>query len=323
MKRKNRWLIILIPLLLCTVVTGIYAYLFVLKDDTTAPVLSVDSEVLQVSVKATDEELLQGVRATDEKDGDVTASILVEGIGKINENHETTITYAAFDSSNNVAKISRTVQFTDYESPLFGQKKSLTFARNTNIDVLTYVTAYDVMDGDIGQSIKGMLISDTSSLSYPGIHQVEFRVTNSLGDTQRITLPVEVYESGVYNATVDLGEEYLIYIKRGAAFKPEEYLKNLIVGNTNYSLDNQNPPIENLSKEQIVALGDDREQEVRTYINNYVDPKDNIDPFVNIVNVEIDNDVISTIPGLYSVTYTVNYEDRYIGYARLNVVVED
>lgn len=323
MKKKNRWLFTLIPLMLCTLVTGIYALIFVLSDDTTAPVLSVDSEVLEISVSATDEVLLQGVSAVDEKDGDVSTSVLIEEISNINETHEATITYAAFDSSNNVAKISRTVKFTDYESPVFGQKKTLAFAENLAPDVLAYMTAEDVLDGNISRRIKGMLVSDTSSLSHPGIHQVEFRVTNSMGDTQRITLPVEVYNAGLYNATVDLGEEYLIYLKQGQAFKPEQYLENLIVGNNSYSLKNQNPEVVNLTKEQIAALGNDREQEVCTYINNYVDPEDNIDPFVSIVNVEIDNEVINTIPGLYSVTYTVNYEDRYIGYARLNVVVEE
>ena len=322
-KRKYRWLLSLILLLFCANATGVYAYLFVLSDDTTAPVLSVDSEVLQVSVEATDEELLQGVRATDNVDGDVTASVLVEGIGKMNENHEATITYAAFDSSDNVAKISRKVQFTDYEPPVFRQRHSLTFATNTSPDVLTYLTAYDMMDGDISRRIKGMLVSDTSSLAYSGIHQVEFRVTNSLGDTQHITLPVEVYEPSAYNATVDLGGDYLVYVKQGTAFKPAKYLKELNVGTESYSLENQNPPIENLTREEYQALGTDREQEVRTYINNYVDPEENEDPFVSIVNVEIENGVISSIPGVYSVTYTVNYENRYTGYARLNVVVEE
>lgn len=323
MKRKNRWLIVLIPLLFCALVTGIYAFAFVLSDDTTAPVLSVDSEVLEVSVNAAEEELLQGVSAVDDVDGDVTASVLVEGIGKINENHEATITYAAFDSSDNVAKISRTVKFTDYKSPVFGVKNTLVIKNNSNTDVLSFLTAEDMLDGDISRRIKGTLISDTSSLSYAGVHEVEFRVTNSLDDTQRIVLPVEVVANNAYNATVDLGEEYLIYIKRGEAFHPEKYLENLVVGTAEYSLENQNPEIVNLTKEEIAALGDDREQEIRTYINNYVDPEDNIDPFVSIVNVEIDNEVINTIPGLYSVTYTVNYEDRYIGYARLNVVVEE
>jgi Cu2+-containing amine oxidase len=131
------------------------------------------------------------------------------------------------------------------------------------------------------------------------------------------------YKNGIYNANVDLGDNYLIYIKKGEDFKPEQYLESLIAGNNIYSLKNQNPPVENLSKDEIEDLGSDRDLEVRTYINNYVDPEKNIDPFVAIVNVDIDNEVRKYVPGIYSVTYTVNYENRYIGYARLNVVVEE
>lgn len=322
MKKKNP-LLILLPVLLCAVMTGIYAYVFVLKDDTTAPELFIDSELLEVSVYAGEEELLAGVRAADETDGDLTSSILIEGIANLNENHEAVITYAACDAAGNVSKISRTLRYTDYESPVFLQNRSMTIAANSSPDLLAYMDAEDMIDGDIGSRIKGTLISDTTSLSYPGIHQVEFRVSNSLGDTQRITLPVEVYENGAYNATVDLGDDYLIYLRRGAVFKPEEFLEKLVVGNTEYSLKNQNPEEVNLTKDEIAALGNDRELEVRTYINNYVDPEDNIDPFVGIANVEIDSEVINTIPGIYSVSYTVNYEDRYTGYARLNVVVEE
>ena len=323
MKKKYFRVLILLLVLLCAIATGIYAYLFVLSDDSEAPKITIDSDVVEVSVFADDTELLAGVTAWDDVDGDVTESILVEGITNLNETHEAVITYAAFDRSGNVSKASRTLRYTDYKPPVFGQKKSLSFVENTTPDILGFMTAEDVIDGDISERIKGILISDTTSLSYPGVHQVEFRVTNSMGDTQHLKLPVEVYENGTYNATVDLGDDYLIYLRRGTSFKPESYLQNLIVGNTQYSLQNQNPPVENLTREEIQALGDDRDQEIRTYINAYVDPSDNIDPFVSIVNVEIENDVKNTIPGIYSVTYTVNYEDRYIGYARLNVVVEE
>ena len=81
--------------------------------------------------------------------------------------------------------------------------------------------------------------------------------------------------------------------------------------------------MENLSAEQIEALGSDREMETRTYINRYVDPRENKDPFVNIVNVTTAGHVNIQVPGIYSVTYTVDFEGLYTGYTRLNVVVED
>lgn len=322
LKIKYGRLMVLLLVLLCAITTATYAYLYVLSDDTTAPIITIDSEVLEVSVHADDVTLLQGVTAIDNEDGDITSSILVEGISNLLADDTAIISYAAFDEAGNVSKAKRTLKFIDYEPPVFGQNRALVFQSNASPDILSFMSASDKLDGDISNRIKGTLISDTSNLNNPGIHQVEFRVTNSLGDTEYITLPVEVYTAGTYNATIELSD-YLIYVKRGSVFKPEEYLENMFVGSNEYSLKNQNPPIENLTMEQIRELGNDKETEIRTYINNYVDPSDNVDPFVSIVNVEIKNEVKNTIPGIYSVTYTVNYEDRYVGYTRLNVVVEE
>ncbi len=322
MKKKNRWLLTLIPLLICAVVTGVYAFVFVLNDDTTAPILSVDTEVLEVSVNATEEELLQGVTAMDDEDGDVTDAILVEGISNLMDNDTAIVTYAAFDDVGNVSKATRTIRYKNYQPPVFGQKKALVFQSNTSPDILTFMSANDKVDGDISNRIKGTLISDTNNLNNTGVHEVEFRVTNSLGDTEYLTLPVEVYAAGTYNANVELND-YLVYIKRGSVFHPEDYLEKLVVGYNEYSLKNQNPPIENLTIEQVRELPEDRDREIRTYINNYVDPNENVDPLIDIINVEIKNEVKNTIPGIYSVTFTVNYEDRYVGYTRLNVVVEE
>lgn len=321
-KRKKIVNYTFLPVLICAIATAVYGFLFVLTDDTKAPDIQIDTDVLAVSVSADEAALLQGVTATDNADGDVTASILVEKISNLTEENTATITYAAFDAAGNVAKASRTLKYMDYRPPVFCQNKSLTLVANTTVDILSFMRAEDFIDGDISNRIKGTLVSNTGSLSTPGIHQVEFRVTNSMNDTEYITLPVEVYAAGTYNANVQLSD-YLIYLQAGSVFNPADYLESLVVGTTSYSLKNQNPPVSNLTPEQIQSLGSDRTQEIRTYINRYVDPDDNWDPYVRIVNVEIKNDVITTMPGVYSVTYTVDYEGIYTGYARLNVVVEE
>ncbi len=322
MKKLKKWFYILLPVLICGIFTAVYGVLNVLRDDTKAPVITIDSEVLEVSVTADDAALLQGVTAEDRVDGDVTDRILVEGISAISEKHTAVITYAAFDSAGNVAKKSRTLQYTDYEPPVFSQRKALVLPANASVDVLACLSASDKLDGDISSRIKGILISNTNSLNNVGLHEVEFRVTNSMGDTAYITLPVEVYASNSYSATVEL-KEYLVYVKKGTAFNPRDYLSNVVIGSSKYSLRNQNPPVENLSGEQIEALGPNRETETRTYINRYVDPLENKDPFVNIVNVKTTDNVNILVPGTYSVTYTVDFDGLYTGYTRLNVVVED
>ena len=49
--------------------------------DRSTPEITFDSEVLEVSVAVTEEELLNGVTAADKKDGDVTDTIIIQDVG--------------------------------------------------------------------------------------------------------------------------------------------------------------------------------------------------------------------------------------------------
>lgn len=302
MRLKGRKLYVIIPLLLCIILTAVYIGLFVMQDDRQPPEIQMASDTITVSVSAGQKTLMKGVTATDDVDGDVTDRILVENISSFTSENTATITYVAYDSAGNASKASRTVKFTDYVPPKFGQKNGLVFASNTAPDVLSFMTAEDTIDGDISNRVKGTLLSDTTSLSYPGEHIVEFRVTNSMGDTRRITLPVDVYEPRDYNAKVEL-TDYLVYLKVGEEFNPKQYLHALVAGNNDYSLNEAYDP------------------EIRLYIDRYVSPA--VNPAATIVNVTTKSDVDLTKPGVYSVIYTVDYDDRYAGFTRLNVVVEE
>ena len=50
--------------------------------DVDPPVISADAESFSASIGADDKELISGVTATDEKDGDVSDSILIDNIKK-------------------------------------------------------------------------------------------------------------------------------------------------------------------------------------------------------------------------------------------------
>lgn len=281
-RNRNAFLLCMALLALCAALTAAYIAVFIWSDDTTAPVISMDADTLEISVTASDAELLAGVTATDNRDGDVTRDILIQGVTNLTED-TVTVTYAAFDSAGNVSKATRTLRYTDYRSPRFDLNESLVFNSGTTLDVMSRVRAEDQRDGDISRQIKAELVSDTTSLAYPGVHQVEFRVTNSLGDTARMTLPVDVLPNGDYNSTVVL-KDYLIYLPKGRAFEAGSYLLGL---NTPLSQDT----MEDLSE----------------------------------MKVQVDSDVNTNVPGVYSVCYTVTYTRgalEYVGYSRLIVVVE-
>lgn len=226
--------LLLVVLIICL---AAFACSFVgsnMRQDTTAPVISFDTEVLSLSVRDDGSILLKGVSASDRQDGDVTASVLVEGISSIREDHCATVTYAAFDQAGNVAKAQRTICYTDYESPRFSLSDPLIFRSGITVDLFRYVTATDLVDGDISDKIKASLVGGETSISQTGLHEVELRVTNSMGDTVRLTVPVEVLSSG-YNASLKLSD-YLIYLKKGDTFLPKYYPETLDTGVYSYDV---------------------------------------------------------------------------------------
>lgn len=79
--------------------------------DRAAPVISFakDTDKLIYTERMQEEDLLEGVSALDDADGDVTASLLVEKVSQTADGN-VIVTYVALDSSNNVAKKSRIYQ---------------------------------------------------------------------------------------------------------------------------------------------------------------------------------------------------------------------
>ena len=254
------------------------------RTDTTAPVFAVDDQLLEVSALDRDG-LLAGITATDDRDGDVTASIVVESVGNITSNGSVTVTYAAFDSSGNVSKVQRTVRFTDYQRPRFTVSTSLVFTYGTNFDVLKVVGAEDILDGDIGYRVRATSLENVS-INTEGTHKIRFRVTNSLGDAVELVLPVEVHYSGRYNAELYL-TDYLVYLKTGDTFQARDYLMEFIARGEGADLTELLP-------------GDVTLEVIGT----------------------VDTGVPGVYPVSYTVKRTVGNVE-YVGYARLMVVVED
>ena len=219
---------------------GGYQILTLKFKDTTPPVISVDDQLLEISVEDGKDVLMTGITAVDDRDGDVTASLLVESIYGITEEHVTTVTYAAFDRAGNVSKLQRKVRYTDYREPRFDLSASLCFPYNSGFDLLDYVDADDVLEGNIRRRVRATLVSDTRSINEIGSHVVRLQVTNSLGDTVEMDFPVEVYDPEWYTASVKL-DKYLIYLEQGDVFRPEDYLKAFVVRGEDINISHRIP----------------------------------------------------------------------------------
>lgn len=284
MKKNSNWLLVL-----CIAASLGALFLYVDRDrkntDTQPPEILMESEEISVSVYRPGELLLQGVTAVDDRDGDISDKVVIEQVYGVDDQGRATVTYAVADSSGNVSKARRTVYFPDYESPRLTLSQPLLFKAGTVVNVLDLLKAEDVMDGDISHRLKATIVSRGTSLSAEGVHEVMFRVTNSLGDTTSLTLPVETYPADRYNAALTL-REYLVYLPKGVSFSPESYLLSFEAAGEEFDLRRRVP-------EELV--------------------------------LQVESDVDTDTPGVYSVCYTVNQTGQtkdYVGYSRLIVVVE-
>ena len=283
---KRRYIMLALVLAAAIALFGAYLVLTHKLKDTTPPVITVAEGLLQLSLNDENEILMTGITAMDDRDGDVTASLLVESVYGITDDHVATVTYAAFDRAGNVSKIQRKVHYTDYREPRFEFAGSLSFPHNSKFDLLDYVGANDVMEGDIRRRVRATLVSDTNSIDELGSHMVHLQVTNSLGDTVELDVPVEVYDPEWYLASVKL-DTYLLYLKKGDVFNPREHLDKFVVRGADTDVSRGIP---------------------------------------EGIDCEIDGAVNTAVPGVYRVQYTLTKDlnlTSYTGQAYLIVVVQE
>lgn len=184
------------------------------------PVISCSSDTLEVSITASNGELLQGITAKDPQDGDLTAHVQIAGISKFIGDKTAKVTYVVFDSDHNMDSLSRYVRYTDYVSPKFFIKEPLIFYRNESVDVMPRLQVLDVVDGDISDRVR---ISSLQSTDDPELFYASAQVTNSMGDLVSVVLPVIQVRSVALIPEVQL-TSYLVHLSQGTSFNPRDYV---------------------------------------------------------------------------------------------------
>lgn len=223
MKTIRQVLIVLFVLLLGGRIAT-YFY-FGSADRLVPPVLNCPSEVLEVSAADPESVLLQGLTATDAQDGDITSRITVSGISKLISSDTAKVTYIVFDSDDNMASCVRRIRYTDYHRPTFSITEPLVFSSTETVSILPRLKAQDVVDGDLSNRIR---VSTQDATENSEIFMVSIQVTNSVGDTALLQIPVLQLESNPMRPTVNL-KEYLVYVNQGSTFDAASYLESLRV----------------------------------------------------------------------------------------------
>ncbi|MGN0299325.1 MAG: hypothetical protein ACI4C1_09125 [Lachnospiraceae bacterium] len=275
----------------------IYHYTDQKSRDQQGPVIQMDQDSITVSVKAEESDLLAGISALDDKDGDVTDSLLIESLSNFLEEGVRRMTVAAFDSEGHITKSTREIVYEDYQSPRFALSKPLKFVLGTE-DIIANLTAEDVLDGDITNKIK---VSGEYTLSsvQTGDYPMEFIVTNSAGDVVKLPATVTLYVSSEENGLPQIElSDYLIYLSRGEQIQPWDYVQKITANSVEYKRE----------EDGILYEHSEREDEGSARITQE--------------DVSIQNEVVYDTPGTYEITYQFTDQRERVGTVRLIVVVE-
>ena len=198
-----------------------YSYVNDTMADKTYPVIEMEAQEIAVSVKDGEEALLRGVTAHDEKDGDVTESIVIESVSRF-ANGKRTVTYAAFDKDRHVSKASREITYTDYEAPKFSCEEGYRFPIGVK-SVIDAMEAEDCIDGNLTKVIKASNGAYIDA-SVAGTYNFQYQVANSAGDVEYLPVTVEIYDPSDSKTIHFELTEYVVYTTVGKKINARSYL---------------------------------------------------------------------------------------------------
>ena len=195
MLRKTRIFVIVFFIITIIVFVG-YHFINFISTDRTIPVIQMEKDSITVPVEGGDKAILEGIKAMDEKDGDITENLFIESRSNFMEKGRFKVIIAVADQDNHVVKTEREVTYSNYRSPQFSLTGPLKFEvseeGHDDLNIATNIYANDVIDGNISDKIR--ISSDyTISRNNPGDYHMEFIVTNSMGDTVKFPVTVTLY----------------------------------------------------------------------------------------------------------------------------------
>ncbi len=267
--------------------------------DVEPPRITMDKEAIEVSIKADEEELLKGVKATDAVDGDVSATLGVEKLSAFDKEGSRRMSIVAFDNNGNIARAIRKVKYKDYEHPRFTLENPLRLPiMNGQGGIRFLINARDSLDGDITDRIAFRYEKDDSIEKTGGDFPVTFEVTNSAGDKQKIECTATLFNQNTAPQTPTVAlENYIAYTKVGEELDPMDYVKFVRYIGREYKPVNEGGSFRNGG-----GTGNTINRE-----------------YIEIDDDEVDYDK----PGSYEISYSVTDDIGNKGTVRLIVVVEE
>ncbi len=291
---KKSTIFIFILFLISAIVAAVSWFARISRKQGSFPMISMESRTIEVSVSSDDSAVLAGIIANDAEDGDLTSKLIVESMSRFISKGKRSAKIGVVDSNDNVTEITRTVIYTDYESPKFSLTAPLIFPVGTSkLDGV--IKATDMIDGDITGKIR--MKTDASDLGErEGSYSVTFTCSNSLGDTSEIPLTI-TYGNSIADSTypkIKL-KDYLIYIKQGTYADPWSYVESLTADKRTYVKTDDGSALESDDNKKI----EERDFDIQSRGFDY------------------------GVPGVYEILFTYTDEQSRTGRSCLVIVVEE
>ena len=207
-----------------------------------APIITSKIDEIEIPCQYEKKDLLQGLTAYDVEDGYITDKILIGGFSNFTERGVSSLDYAVYDKDGNIAIFKRKVVFTDYAPPTIKSETPWAFrATNNDYNIPSLkLKGWDMLDGDISKHVR--ITSEDLDFSVPGKYTASVNLKNSFGDEVNMDLPVHILDPRQSGISIELTEP-IIYVKKGAVIKPEDYIisiryeySNEIIPDDNYEL---------------------------------------------------------------------------------------
>lgn len=229
MSRKNRLFVGLVVSMNVLYLVFLFGMKVFGKQDNEAPVISFNKDIVSVKVDADDKDILKGVYASDQEDGDISDKVFIYDISGFDEEKQRTVTYAVFDSQNQMSTASRKIVYKDYIAPQFYSDEPLINLSLKSSSDSSYMKAKSCVDGDISNKVSVSKVEDNNKVVY------KYNVTDSTGTSSSLEISDEISLKGLYtNIDIQLSD-YIIYVKKGSTLRYRNYIESV-----NTSLGEQN-----------------------------------------------------------------------------------
>lgn len=276
--------------------------------DHTPPTITSESDTISVTLKpdkdsdeeSSDEEsggdsdddaaLYQGLTAEDNRDGDLTDSIRVSSMSNFTEPGKREITYAVFDSSNNSATLTRTLEYTDYTSPQIKLSAPLryTLGEMSDVSLTENMSVEDCLDGDITSQIRASY-NDAVYIQQAGDYPITVQVSNSAGDTCTVNLTVTVTDPSGENESqkyYPLLSQYIVYAKVGGSVDYDSLITGFEHNGTEYLFEDEDDDFMPGKRGDVDISGDVNFDKAGSYTVDYrFTPEDGVTATTKLVVV--------------------------------------